>query len=45
VGETSFIYGENLGDLLRRKLELTAQYRHHAPRIDTNIMWRLTPQG
>ncbi|HYE57819.1 MAG TPA: hypothetical protein VD948_04910 [Rhodothermales bacterium] len=45
VGETSFIYGENLGDLLRRKLELTAQYRHHAPRIDRDIMWRLTPQG
>ena len=45
VGETSFIYGENFGDLLRRKLELTAQYRHHAPRIDKDILWRLAPQG
>ncbi len=45
VGETSFIYGENFGDLLRRKLELTAQYRHLAPRIDKDILWRLEPQG
>ena len=41
VGETSFIYGENIGDHLRRKLELTEQYRNHTPRIDPDILWRL----
>jgi len=42
VGETSFIYGENLGENLRRKLELTEQYRDRVPRIDPDILWRLT---
>lgn len=41
VGETAFIYGETIGDHLRRKLELTEQYRHHPPRIDPDILWRL----
>ena len=41
VGETSFIYGENLGDLLRRKIELTEAYRHVEPSIDRDIIWRL----
>jgi len=41
VGETSFIYGENLGDLLRRKIELTQTYRHAEPSIDRDIIWRL----
>ena len=41
VGETSFIYGENLADQLRRKIELTEAYRHHAPRIDEHILWRM----
>ncbi len=41
VGETSFIYGENLGDLLRRKLELSEAYRHVEPYIDRDIIWRL----
>ena len=45
VAETSFIYGENFGDLLRRKLDLTARYRDRAPRIDRDILWRLTPEG
>jgi len=45
VSETSFIYGENFGDLLRRKLELTEQYRDRAPRIDRDILWRLEPKG
>ncbi|HET6568827.1 MAG TPA: hypothetical protein VFG50_12745, partial [Rhodothermales bacterium] len=42
VGETSFVYGDNLGDLLRRKIELTEQYRDHEPRIDRDIIWRLS---
>ena len=45
VGETSFVYGENFGDLLRRKLALTERYRDRAPRIDRDILWRLTPDG
>ncbi len=45
VSETSFIYGENFPDLLRRKLALTAQYRDRAPRIDRDILWRLGPEG
>ena len=41
VGETSFVYGENVGDLLRRKLELTEAHRDHDPAIDRDILWRL----
>ena len=41
VGETSFVYGENMGDLLRRKLELTEAYRDREPAIDADILWRL----
>lgn len=40
-GETSYIYGENLGSLIRRKIELMEKYRHVEPRIDTEIMWRV----
>lgn len=41
VGETSFVYGDNIGELLKRKIELTEQYRHHAPAIDADLIWRL----
>lgn len=41
VGETSSIFGENFGDLLRRKIELTEQYADRPPRIDRDILWRL----
>lgn len=41
TGETSFIYGENLGDLLRRKIALVEQYRTVEPRIDMNILWKV----
>ncbi|MCF3650246.1 hypothetical protein [Synoicihabitans lomoniglobus] len=43
LGNHTFIYGEDLPDLLRRRLKLTAQYRHHPPRIDREIMWRPVP--
>jgi hypothetical protein len=43
VGESTFFYGENLVDHLRTKLRLTAQYRHHPPRIDRNAYWRPAP--
>ena len=42
VSETSFVYGENLGDHLRRKLDLTERYRDAEPHISTDILWRLT---
>jgi hypothetical protein len=41
VGETSFVYGENFGELLRRKLALTEAYRHYEPYIDETLIWRL----
>ena len=41
VGETSYIYGENFGELLRRKIELTERYRDVEPFIDRDIIWRL----
>ncbi len=41
AGETSFIYGENFGEHLARKIELTETYRHHPPRIDRDIIWRV----
>jgi len=44
VGENGFVYGENFGTLLRRKIELTEKYRHHKPRIDPDVIWRLDPQ-
>ncbi len=40
-GQTAYIYGENLGDDLRRKLELTERYRNVEPFIDREVMWRL----
>ncbi|WP_221029748.1 hypothetical protein [Actomonas aquatica] len=40
VGNHTYLYGEDLPDLLRRRLELTRKYRDHAPRIDRNILWR-----
>jgi hypothetical protein len=41
VGETTFIYGDNLGDLIRRKLELMAGRENDEPYIDPNFMWRI----
>jgi hypothetical protein len=40
-GETSFIYGENFGELLRKKLHLIEKYRDVEPFIDREIMWRV----
>lgn len=41
IGETSYIYGENFGKHLQRKLALTDAYRHHDPFIDKDIIWRI----
>jgi len=43
ISETTFVYGENLAEHLRTKLQLTEKYRHHPPRIDRNIYWRPVP--
>ena len=43
VGNNTFCYGEDLPDLLRLRLRLTAQYRHHAPRLNPAIMWDPVP--
>ncbi|WP_221031565.1 hypothetical protein [Actomonas aquatica] len=43
VGNTTFLYGEDLPELLKRRLDLTQRYRHHPPRIDKSILWRPTP--
>jgi len=41
VGETTFIYGENLGDLIRRKIALMTGRENDEPYIDPNFMWRI----
>ncbi len=41
IGETSYVYGENLGDLIERKIKLMEQYRHVEPDIDRGILWRI----
>lgn len=43
AGNHTYFYGEDLPDLLRKRLELTQKYRHHKPRIDKDIMWRPVP--
>lgn len=43
-GETCYEYGDNFGELLKKKIELTEKYKHHLPYIDTNYMWRM-PKG
>lgn len=40
-GETSYIYGDNFGELLKTKIELSESYRHHDPYIDPDIIWRI----
>lgn len=41
VGETAFIYGENFGEHLRKKIALTEKYGDCEPAIDRDIIWRL----
>ncbi len=43
VAENTYFYGENLLELLHNRIRLTEKYRHHAPRIDRDIMWRPVP--
>jgi hypothetical protein len=41
AGETSFIYGENFGELVRKKIALMEKYGEVEPYIDPNFMWRV----
>jgi len=41
VGETAYIYGQEFGSQVKRKIELMQQYRHVEPRIDQDILWSL----
>jgi hypothetical protein len=41
VGETTFIYGENFADLLRRKIALMEGREDDEPYIDPDFMWRV----
>jgi hypothetical protein len=43
AGDNTFFYGENLPQLLRKKIRLMERYRHHQPRIAKDIMWKATP--
>jgi hypothetical protein len=41
VGETSYIYGENLSELIRKKIALMEKYGDVEPYIDPNFIWRV----
>ena len=41
VAETSYIYGENIGELIRKKIALMEKYGDVEPYIDPNFMWRV----
>jgi len=41
VAETSYIYGENLGELIRKKIALMEKYGDVEPYIDPNFIWRV----
>ena len=44
MGETMHTHGANMGDLLRKKIELMERYGSEEPYIDPNFMWRM-PAG
>lgn len=41
VAETTFIYGENFGEKVQRKIELMQGRENDEPYIDPNFMWRV----
>jgi len=41
VGETNFIYGENFGAKVKRKIELMQGHENDEPFIDPDFMWRV----
>jgi hypothetical protein len=44
MGETMQIYGENLGELLQKKIELMTGHENDEPYIDPSFMWQM-PAG
>jgi len=41
VAEISYIYGEKLGELIRKKIALMEKYGDVEPYIDPNFIWRV----
>jgi hypothetical protein len=41
VGETTFIYYKNFGELLQRKIELMTGHESDEPYVDPNFQWRV----
>jgi hypothetical protein len=44
-GESWALYGENFGDLLRKKIALMNQHRDDTPAIDADFMWKVGPES
>ena len=42
-GENWALYGENFGELIRKKIDLMNRHRNDTPAIDRNFMWRVGP--
>jgi hypothetical protein len=41
VGETTFMYYKNLGELLKRKIEITTGHENDEPYVDPDFQWRV----
>ncbi|MEO8166617.1 MAG: hypothetical protein ABI623_00130 [bacterium] len=41
VGETTFIYYKNIGELMKRKIELMQGHENDEPYVDPNFQWRV----
>jgi hypothetical protein len=41
VGETTFIYYKNLGELLKKKIALMAGHENDEPYVDPDFQWRV----
>ena len=41
VGETTFIYGDNIADLIRKKIALMEGRENDTPHVDPDYIWRV----
>jgi hypothetical protein len=41
VGETTFIYYKNMGEHLKRKIQLMEGHQDDEPYVDPNFQWRV----
>jgi hypothetical protein len=41
VGETTFIYYKNMGELMKRKIQLMSGHENDEPHVDPNFQWRV----